>query len=846
MALIKCPECGAKIPEGAKRCPRCGTPIASANTKKQLAEQKGNIDGHEWVDLGLPSGTKWATCNIGANSPEEQGFLFAWGETKPRNGETEEYSYKSEPDILPAEADAAAVNWGHWRIPTKEQLTELKNLCKWERVSNGFKVIGPNENYIFMPNSNSYWSSSISIKYRSVGVENRNSACILRVNSNTSHIDSEYRYALLSIRPVFNLRGGTPTTYNEYYYYGALLEEEKQEMNSPVAPPKPVTSIEEVHTPEQPKVKEPLVNLEKTDTEKRTGKPLRTCKECGCEIPESATFCHECGYPVQTMQAEKIKSDEQPKTEGNSSETTNNTKPQKSKVTDAQPSSKNHKGLWVGLGIVAFLAVIISVLLIVFVPSDDENDKQAKVEEPKIVDIDYDFVQVSGGSFTMGATYEQGNESDFFPQELPTHRVTVSDFYIGKYEVTQAQWEKIMGDNPSYLRGNNMPVVNVSWNDVNKFISELNRLSGKKYRLPTEAEWEFAARGGNKSRGYRYSGSDYLDEVAWYKDNASGNLHNVGQKKANELGIYDMSGNVLEWCSDIYGEYSSYPQTNPTGSSSGNERVRRGGGWDSDTTYCRISNRYGRGVDASGKGLGFRLAMDVEGTEKSKQLSSNRDESTVTESLTEKTYGNFIDSRDGNEYKTVTIGSQMWMAENLRYMPSINNPQDGSLHSPRYYVYGNYNTDVTLVENNSDYSRYGVMYNKSAAESVCPDGWHLPSENEWQKLEYSLGMSHDDCDKTGWRGEAEGSKIASNKNLWSDGNLNSSSEFSSTDFNALPGGFRSNDGKYYFKTEGVAFWTSTKHNENLAYGRYLDYKKSSIFKGNYTPENGFYVRCVKD
>jgi formylglycine-generating enzyme required for sulfatase activity len=175
---------------------------------------------------------------------------------------------------------------------------------------------------------------------------------------------------------------------------------------------------------------------------------------------------------------------------------------------------------------------------------------------------DIEMVFVKGGTFTMGCTAEQGD--DCFDNEEPAHKVTLSDFYIGKYEVTQAQWKAVTGNNPSKFNGcDNCPVEGVSWNDIQEFIKKLNAKTGLNYRLPTEAEWEYAARGGAQSRGYKYSGSNSVDEVAWYYGNSGNETHPAGTKKANELGIYDMSGNVYEWCNDWYGAYNSEAQTNP-------------------------------------------------------------------------------------------------------------------------------------------------------------------------------------------------------------------------------------------------------------------------------------------
>lgn len=221
--------------------------------------------------------------------------------------------------------------------------------------------------------------------------------------------------------------------------------------------------------------------------------------------------------------------------------------------------------------------------------------------------VSFTMIAVQGGTFTMGATAEQGSDAD--SDEKPTHKVTLSDYMIGETEVTQELWKAVMGTNPSYFSGTQNPVESVSWEDCQNFIAELNAMTGKKFRLPTEAEWEFAARGGNKSNGFKYSGSGSIDKVAWYYGNSSDKTHPVKQKQANELGIYDMSGNVYEWCQDWYGSYSSSAQTNPTGPSSGSNRVYRGGSWGSYATSCRVSNRYDYAPTGTDGNLGLRLAL---------------------------------------------------------------------------------------------------------------------------------------------------------------------------------------------------------------------------------------------
>jgi formylglycine-generating enzyme required for sulfatase activity len=210
------------------------------------------------------------------------------------------------------------------------------------------------------------------------------------------------------------------------------------------------------------------------------------------------------------------------------------------------------------------------------------------------------MMKVEGGTFSMGGTYSR---------EKPIHQVTLSSYYIGETEVTQVLWKAVMGSNPSDFKGDNFPVESISWNGCQEFIKKLNSITGENFRLPTEAEWEFAARGGNNSRGYQYSGSNNLSEVAWYEDNSDSQTHEVKSKSPNELGIYDMSGNVNEWSQDRYGSYSSNPVTNPTGSASGSMRVERGGGWSSNARQCRLVGRFGIPSFSQGNGLGLRLAL---------------------------------------------------------------------------------------------------------------------------------------------------------------------------------------------------------------------------------------------
>lgn len=217
----------------------------------------------------------------------------------------------------------------------------------------------------------------------------------------------------------------------------------------------------------------------------------------------------------------------------------------------------------------------------------------------------------------MGATSEQGSEAS--NDEKPVHSVTLSSYYMGETEVTQALWKAVMGSETSYNggwenkygKGDNYPVYRVSWKNIQEFIRKLNQKTGKNFRLPTEAEWEYAARGGKKSNGYKYAGSNNIGNVAWYTDNSGSKTHLVKTKSPNDLGLYDMTGNVWEWCQDWYDSYyyKRSPSRNPQGASSGSDRVLRGGGWNHSARGCRVSFRSGSDPGFRNCDGGFRLCL---------------------------------------------------------------------------------------------------------------------------------------------------------------------------------------------------------------------------------------------
>ena len=217
--------------------------------------------------------------------------------------------------------------------------------------------------------------------------------------------------------------------------------------------------------------------------------------------------------------------------------------------------------------------------------------------------VSFNMMRVNRGSFMMGSTEETCDER-------PVHEVTITkDYYIGETQVTQKLWESVMRNNPSCCIGDDLPVETVSWEDCQDFIKKLNDITGKNFRLPTEAEWEFAARGGTKSNGYRYSGSDKIDDVAWHCNNSEFRTHPVMTKKSNELGIYDMSGNVLEWCQDFYGFYADYKLTNPKGPDCGNCHVIRGGSVITHASHSTPSRRKPMNPVARLFDIGLRLVL---------------------------------------------------------------------------------------------------------------------------------------------------------------------------------------------------------------------------------------------
>lgn len=283
-----------------------------------------------------------------------------------------------------------------------------------------------------------------------------------------------------------------------------------------------------------------------------------------------------------------------------------------------KPSKALRISVWFYLLFIAF--ALIAPFIVLLTCNSNKKVPELAYEEAKeapyvildddeiafnVNDLYFHMKYVQGGVFWMGAW----NQDDAPGEEYPVHWVTLNDYWMGETEVTQALWEEVMGYNPSENIGSAMPVESVSYEECQEFVNKLSNITGEHFRLPTEAEWEYAARGGFGSNGCDYSGSNNAEDVGWIKSNSS-STNIVATKEPNELGLYDMTGNVCEWCQDWYGEYTDQDQTNPQGPSTGTARVGRGGGWCNSKFRNRVSARFSGAPTYKDHNLGFRLVWD--------------------------------------------------------------------------------------------------------------------------------------------------------------------------------------------------------------------------------------------
>lgn len=507
-----------------------------------------------------------------------------------------------------------------------------------------------------------------------------------------------------------------------------------------------------------------------------------------------------------------------------------------------------------------FNARIVNLIFVIVLNMLSSSISMGQTETITVNNVNINMVYISGGKFNMG-------------YDTKSHLVMLSDFYLGETEVTQGLWKAVMGEvnSSSDNIGENFPVSFVSWGECQVFIKKLNEMTGKNFRLPTEAEWEYSARGGNKSHGFKYSGSDNLDEVAWYVKNSGDKYgdfeyideiaanhcrtHPVKTKKANELGLYDMSGNVDEWCNDWYsnGSYSSTAQINPKGSNenSFDYHVCRGGGCYSYNCSVWIAGN-GDNVDGYTFCMGFRLAMDSE-NDKQSFVRPVPIGSLPCPGI------NNVKDIEGNTYNTVQIGEQCWMSENLRVTrypdgTSIEKGEEKSMTSAYWYYPNN---------DSSTKSTYGLLYNwaavmhgafasnsnPSGVQGICPNGWHVPSAEEWKQLENSL--SNADEAQYGWWGGIAGKLAGGIHGVWCEsleegtpGNYNYPDR-NITGFSAVPAGIYPLLKLMRLGVE-VDFYSTKEFSETSAYCFGLRYSSDSVFGSRMGKDCGCSVRCVKD
>ena len=561
-----------------------GTVYGEEKSFKTLEEEpeetiSGTENGHDYVDLGLPSGLKWATCNVGANAPEEYGDYYAWGEITTKTEYTEDNSLtygKQMNDISGnSQYDAATANWGgNWRMPKSTELEEIIDNCTWTWATqngvSGYNVEGPNGNSIFLPaagnrNESSLYGDGSNGDYWSSTPDDDGIGYTSHFLGFGSDIDeyfywSSYRNNGLTVRPVF---GGNFTGPDE----------------------------------------EPEIVLPTVTTAEVTNITSNSATSGGNVMSDGNGTVSARGVCWSTSPNPTIAENKTTDGSGIGSFTSSLSNLASQTTYYVRAYAANEKGT-------AYGEEKSFTTIKVFEETVDTDGNSIMTLNGNVI---FKMIAVEGGAFKMGAQSSDSGgdnyDSDAYG-ESPVQSVTLSDYYIGETEVTQELWEAVMGSNPSDFSGYpQRPVEIVSWNDCQIFIEKLNQLTGKNFRLPTEAEWEYAARGGNKSQGYKYSGSNTIGNVAWYTDNSSSTTHDVKTKQANELGIYDMSGNVWEWCHDWYGSYSSGSQTNPTGPSSGSYRVYRGGGWNDYAEGCRVSYRLRSNPGGWAGYLGLRLAL---------------------------------------------------------------------------------------------------------------------------------------------------------------------------------------------------------------------------------------------
>lgn len=605
-----------------------GTDISASITVNITPNNQGTADGHAWVDLGLPSGTRWATMNIGASTPEAYGDYIAWGEKTAKqtydwttyalcNGSATTLTKyctatangkRDDKTSLESADDAAAQRWSsNWSTPSREQLAELFNDAYTTTVwttqggiygrkvtskANGSSIFLPAAGYVseFGPSSRGtggYYAS------RTLANPSTKAYGVNFGESTITTDDASFRSVGQSVRPVLS-----PALRLDFTSMQLIKGERYDLARTLSTTDGPPASM--LWSSSNPAVATVSEAGEVHAVGAGTAAIYATLND-GSGVTATIT--------LNVNEALVISGGSNLLRLGKTMQLSVNTAcPVTWSSSDLGVATASNSGL--------VTAINVGKTTITAIASNGIS-AQYNISVRETV-----CFTVNGVTFNMQlvehGTFQMGSE-DGFDLEKPVHNVTISkDYYIGETEVTQGLWYAVMGQKPtsrgnkwssSYGLGDDYPAYYISWSDCQEFITKLNQFTGQTFRMPTEAEWEYAAKGGNMSRGYMYSGSNTIDEVAWYTSNSSSQTHPVATKQPNELGIYDMSGNVWEWCSDWCGSYSSAAVTDPVGATSGSTRVGRGGSWYDNATNGRTAYRdyYFPGIRFND--FGFRLAL---------------------------------------------------------------------------------------------------------------------------------------------------------------------------------------------------------------------------------------------
>ena len=561
------------------------------------------------VDLGLS--VKWAGWNLGAKSTEQNGGYYGWGDAQGINRSKEDDQYPSTTppgSISGTQYDTARKLWGsNWRMPNAYEMMELYNECKWEWINfkgvYGAKVTGPNGNAIFLPASGyregydydaqneecDYWTGSLDPTEISgafcVAVENEEDGVDREVYPEDRHLG-------FSIRPVYDSDMPTVDLSSEEF--------KKMGMGNVKTSTLMDCNISAVSRKQNDKWSEWDYTFNGNIKITKTGDHIISIGIYKKNVSKQiALFLVKKWGDIQDM--------------GNGF-----SQCALDCLSGNPPAEENCFMLSSPDGHGEFVCTIDGVTYDFYLQSPSTTSATKSQEQTfnasytdgvlTVNGVRYEMVKVAAGKFKMGASPLGMTEAKMLNEKK--HKVTLTkNYYLGMTEVTQALWTAVMGYNPSEIKGANLPVTNVSWYDCQTFISKLNVATDRNFRLPTEAEWEFAARGGNNSRNYLYSGGFLIENVAWCDKISNRRIHAVATREANELGIYDMSGNVMEWCSDWYGEYDRSVKTNPVGPMNGVERVCRGGSYIDLDSFCRCTARWHVDPNDRDNNMGLRLAL---------------------------------------------------------------------------------------------------------------------------------------------------------------------------------------------------------------------------------------------